>query len=319
MTDQGWAAPGSEPAAAPMSLPLAPHAYVPAPGPPPGIAATRPFASSMPLHPMSISDIIDGAFRVLKGNVRTVITVGAVFIVPAGLLVAYLQRDLLGGAGIIGILDDPSTAEAAAESSGSQNAATALSLFVESISLPFIAAGLARVVGAAYMGGEVSPRTALGVAVRRSWALALAWFLIHVLELVGFVLLFLPGMAVMTLMLVAAPAISVENLGPLAGMRRSFRLVRGRFWAVLAMAVLAGLIGYALRQAIVALPSIVALLIGMNRAWFLLGIGNIAALLVAQSLLALISVLVYFDTRIRSEGFDLQVMAALLARRDAPE
>lgn len=314
MSDEGWATPGSD------AETFAPQAYVPtAPGPPPGIAATRPFASSMPLHPMSVSDIIDGAFRVLKGNVRTVITVGAVFIVPAGLLVAYLQRDLLGGAGIISILDDPSTAEAAAESSGSQNAATALSLLVESISLPFIAAGLARVVGAAYMGGEVSAGSALGVAVRRSWALAIAWFLIHLLELVGFVLLFLPGMAVMTLMVVTAPAIAVENLGPLAGMRRSFRLVRGRFWAVLAIAVLAGLIGYALRQAIVALPSIVALLIGMNRAWFLLGIGNIAALLVAQSLLALISVLVYFDTRIRSEGFDLQVMAALLARRDAAD
>ena len=319
MSDHGWAAPGSETESS-SAPPPAPAAYVPpSAGPPPGIAATRPFASSMPLHPMSISDIVDGAFRVLKGNVRTVITVGAVFIVPAGLLVAYLQRDLLGGAGIIGILDDPSTAEAATESSGSQNAATVVSLFAESISLPFIAAGLARVVGAAYMGGEVTAGTALGVAVRRSWALAIAWCLIHVLELVGFVLLFLPGLAVMTLMVVTAPAISVENLGPIAGMRRSFRLVRGRFWAVLGVAVLAGLIGYALRQAIVALPSILALMIGMQRAWFLLGVGNIAALLVAQSLLALISVLVYFDTRIRSEGFDLQVMAALLARRDAAE
>jgi hypothetical protein len=270
----------------------------------------------MPLHPMTVSDIVDGAFRVLKGNLRTVMTVGAVFIVPAGLLAAFLQRDLFGGAGFFGMLDDPSTTEAAADSSGSQNAATAVSLLAESLSLPFIAAGLGRVVGAAYMGGEVSPGSALRTALRRSWALVLAWLLIHLLEFLGFLFLLLPGVAVMTLMVAAAPAIAVENLGPIAGMRRSARLVRRRFWAVLAIALLSGLIGYVLRQAIVSVPSLIALTIGMGRAWVLLGIGNIAALLVAQSLLALISVLVYFDARIRSEGFDLQVMATLLARRD---
>ena len=270
----------------------------------------------MPLHPMSVSDIVDGAFRVLKGNLRTVITVGAVFIVPAGLLAAFLQRDLFGGAGFYGMLEDPSTAEAAAESSGSQNAATIVALLAESLSLPFIAAGLARVVGAAYMGGEIPPRVALVAAARRSWALAVAWLLVHLLELVGFVFLVFPGLAVMTWMLVTAPAISVEGLGPIAGMRRSYRLIQRRFLPVLAIALLSGLIGYVLRQAITTLPTLLALLIGTGRGWLLLGIGNIASLLVAQSLLALISVLVYFDMRIRNEGFDLQVMATLLARRD---
>lgn len=310
MSGQDWTAPGSE------SEPSRPAAAPPRPvGPPPG-APLRPFDSNMPLHPMTVSDIVDGAFRVLKGNLRTVITVGAVFIVPAGFLAAFLQRDLLGGAGFFGLLDDPSTATAAADASGSQNAATVVSLLAESLSLPFIAAGLARVVGAAYIGRDVSPRAALWAAARRWWALILAWILIHLLEVVGFVFLVLPGVAVMTLMVAAAPAIAVENLGPIAGMRRSFRLVRRRFWAVLAIALLSGLIGYMLRQAIVAVPSAVALIIGMSRGWFLLGIGNVAALLIAQSLLALISVLVYFDARIRSEGFDLQVMATLLARRD---
>ena len=264
---------------------------------------------------MTVNDVIDSAFRVLKSNLRTVVTVASVFIVPLALLAAFLQRELLGGIGFIGMLNDPSTAAAAADTGGS-NAAPLVSLIGQSLSLPLIAAALARVVGGAYMGGAVSAGAALATVARRSWILVPAWVFVHVVEIVGGVLLLAPGVAAMTFFLVTAPVIGVEGLGPVAAMRRSTRLVRRRFWPVLGMAMLAGIIGYALRQAIVAVPTMVGLLIGLDRGWVIVGVGNVVALLVAQSLTALIAVLVYFDARIRVEGFDLQVMATVLERRE---
>src|SRR5206468_5138917 len=55
-------------------------------GPPPpwahlpkaGSARTGP----LPLHPMTFADILDGAFKLLKANLRTIVLVSAVFLIP---------------------------------------------------------------------------------------------------------------------------------------------------------------------------------------------------------------------------------------------
>src|SRR5437762_4971579 len=104
--DAGWAPPDAPPPAPP--LPGPPPGYGPSPGygppprygPPPGYgrAPALPKGGSartgpLPLHPMTLSDVLDGAFKLLKANARTVLTVTAVFVVPIQLIAAYLQRD----------------------------------------------------------------------------------------------------------------------------------------------------------------------------------------------------------------------------------
>src|SRR3954465_14902015 len=65
--------------------------YPPPPLPPQpkgGSARTGP----LPLHPMTVSDVLDGAFKLLKANLRTIMIVTAVFIVPLQLISAFVQR-----------------------------------------------------------------------------------------------------------------------------------------------------------------------------------------------------------------------------------
>src|SRR5205823_5659401 len=70
--------------------PPPPAWYPPPPIPQPkgGSARTGP----LPLHPMTLGDILDGAFKLLKANLRTIAIVAGVFIVPGQLLVAFAQR-----------------------------------------------------------------------------------------------------------------------------------------------------------------------------------------------------------------------------------
>ncbi|HET8862082.1 MAG TPA: hypothetical protein VFM94_02405 [Solirubrobacterales bacterium] len=49
---------------------------------------------------------------------------------------------------------------------------------------------------------------------------------------IGFVLLVIPGLILITFWSVGAPAIVVEGIGPIDAFRRSWRLVRGDAWAV---------------------------------------------------------------------------------------
>jgi hypothetical protein len=104
----------------------------------------------------------------------------------------------------------------------------------------------------------------------------------------------------------------VEELGPIRGVRRSWSLLRRRFWPVLGIALLAGLISNVLGQILGLAPTFAGLLVGLEWGWILVAFGAILTALVTTPIVAIVATLQYFDARIRFEGFDLQVIAAEL-------
>jgi hypothetical protein len=318
---QGWQPP---PAAPPQPWPpqqgwqqppppwQQPYWQAPPPLPKAGDARTGP----LPLHPMTMSDVLDGAFKLFKANARTVMLITAAFVVPLQLVGAFAQRNILGGRGFLDIVNHPATARASVDNRST--AQTVVALVTSAILLlvtPFVAGAISRVVAASYLGREETPGSALRATGRRWWALLGAWFLVHVLEAVGFVLCILPGLLAMALFVATAPAIVTEELGPVAGMRRSWRLVRRRLFPVLGIALVSGLLASVLGNVLGGVPTAIALAIGLKWAWPLLAVGSIISALVTTPFVAIVATLIYFDGRIRQEGFDLQVMAQGLATR----
>ncbi len=289
---------------------------------------------------MTVSDILDGAFRLLKANARALLPIVAVFIVPLQVIAAYAQRDLLGGAGVLEVLSDPSLAAEGGLQGDSNQIGGAIAGLLNLLVLPFLAGAVSQVVAASYLGHELGAADALRATFRRSWALFLGWVLVHLLEAAGFLVFGValvaliaagaPGVAigilavlgvfaalpvlvaVMALSVAVAPAIVVEHLGPVAGTRRSWSLMRRRFWPVLGTALLAGLVASILGQVLGLIPSIAGLIVGTDGGWILLAIGAILTALITQPIVAIVATLQYFDARIRFEGFDLEVIAAEL-------
>ena len=62
------------------------------------------------------------------------------------------------------------------------------------------------------------------------------------------------------------------------------------------------------------LPAL-AVVVGGSFAWLFVGLGAVLSSLVSAPIIAIVSTLLYFDGRIRNEGFDLQVMARDLGAR----
>ena len=369
----GWAAPGSDPADAPtpdpapstwasgaptapgwgapppgwgqptLTGPPGPPGWGPAPGwmppqqPKGGDARTGP----LPLHPMTLSDILDGAFKLLKANAGTIVVIVSAFVVPLQLLSGFATREMLGGDSFVDMLGDPSVANESTSTSS-----TVVSLVTSGIwyiVLPFIAGAISKVVAASYLGRELRAGEALRATLRRAWALFASWVLVHLLEVAGFlvgilvligvavagggtaaavigVLLILVAgfpvlLAVMALSMAVSPAIVVEELGPIAGIRRSWRLMRRRFWPVLGIALLSGFLANVLGQVLATVPTIIGLFVPFDSVgWLLFSIGGILSSLVTLPVVAIVATLVYFDARIRTEGFDLEVIATELAR-----
>ncbi len=297
----GWGTPGYEP---PVSLPKAYN------------ARTGP----LPLHPMSFGDVLDGAFRLLKANLATIVLVTAVFFVPLELISAFFTRHLSGGPGLLQVLRDTSLAEQGVGEGLSpiERGGIAGTALLGLLITPFVGGAITQVVAASYLGRQLSVGDAIRTTGRRVWALLGAAILVHLIELVGLVLCLLPALVAMAFLICTTPAVMIEELGPIKSMRRSFTLVRPRFWPVLGIALVSGILAILLRNVLGTPFTLAARLVGLQWGFILLAIGSIVPILVASPFVWIVATLVYFDARIRHEGFDLQMIARGLADGDAP-
>ena len=112
--------------------------------------------------------------------------------------------------------------------------------------------------------------------------------------------------------LFAAPIVILERLGPVAALRRSWRLVRGSTGRVFGITVLVGLITGILSTAVSALLS-VATQFGDDTLRLILNqLTTLLADVVILPISLIVIVLLYYDLRIRREAFDIEMLAANL-------
>jgi len=296
-----WAAPdAAAPDGAPPPVP-APWA-VTTPPPTPGPELPR-------LAPRTVPDILDGGFVILKRAPATVIGLTAAFVIPVQALGAWLNRGT-EGISFDDVLSQSDTSFQVGDT-GATNGAAGLVLQVgPMIALVFVAAALARLVSAWYVGHDLTLRELLRGSVKRAWPLLVAFTLVHLAEGVALLGVIVLSLAVMTWFLVTAPVIGAEGIGPLAAMRRSARLVSRRFWVVLGVALLSILVELLFELAIGLVPSMIALLLGTDGVgWVLSAAVSILTQLITVPVVAGITVSLYLDLRVRTEGLDLELDA----------
>lgn len=279
--------------------------------------ATRPVAPARrpgipPLGPMTVSDVLDGAFAILKASPATILGFTAVFVLPVQVAAAWLQRDLLGGESLLDVLESTdSSLDGVDQGSSGELWAQAVALFGPALTLIFVAAALVRLVGAWHVGRDVSLGELLRGSLPLAWPLLASWVLVHLGEGIGALLCGFPGLAVMTWFLVTAPVIGAERLGPIAAMRRSARLVGRRFWPVMGLTLMSGLVAALFGYALGLVPTVVSLLLGTDGlGWVLTAASGTLTSLVTTPIVAGATVLIYLDLRVRTEGLDLELEAA---------
>jgi hypothetical protein len=284
-------------------------------GPPP--STRRPAALERPgmarLRPMTVSDVLDGAFAILKAAPATIIGFTAVFAVPVQILGAWLQRDLLGGDSLLDVINGTDSSLAALEDSSPWGDiwAQMVLFFGPALALVFVAAGLVRLVGAWQVDQDLTLRELLRGSVPLAVPLLVSWFLVHLAEAVGMLLLGFPAVAAMTWFLVTAPVIGAEGLGPVQAMRRSGRLVSRRFWPVLGLALLSGIVATLFGYALGLVPTVLSLLVGTDGVgWLLTAAAGVLTSLITMPVVAGTTVLIYLDLRVRTEGLDLELELA---------
>lgn len=120
---------------------------------------------------------------------------------------------------------------------------------------------------------------------------------------------------------VSPPALVTEQLGPVAALGRSFGLVRSRFWPVLGAVLLAYLLYFVVSQIVSVLTTIMTFAgaaAAEQISFMPTVVGSALVSIIATPFLATMITIIYFDLRVRREGYDLELMAADLERMEGP-
>lgn len=272
--------------------------------------ASGALTAPTPLRPMTIPDILDGALRAWKLAPALLAGIAAVFVVPPQVLLGVLSRHDVGDVSLSQVFDDAFTATGPSDvESGFGSAMFFLTLVVQGIALAFATGAVARVVTGWYTGHDTTFGAAVRAALRRSWALVLAWVLVHLVE-AGFALLLLvPAVVPMTWFAVTSAAVTCEGASGTAAMRRSYRLTTRRFGAVLVVCLLTAAVDVVLSASLTAIGALYIEL-DLPIAWFVNLLVASGALLVTTPFVAAAVTLLYLDLRVRTEGLDIELAAS---------
>lgn len=296
-----WSAPG---ATAPQPTRTSPDASA---GSEPTLASTSDERGPLPpppvpLRPMTVPDLLDGAFAIVKRRPRDVLLLAAAFVVPVELLSAFLLRDLLDQNALSG--DGAFTVDDSGEFTGLGSALASAGF--GAISLALLAGALALVVDAWFRDEDLRPGQAILATLRRSPALVLGVVLVKLLEGLGVIAVLVGAYVMMALLHVVSPAITVEGIGAFKAIGRSMQLCTRRFWASMNVPALVGVIGLLVSFGFQLLPELAVLAVPDGWDWLIRAAGVLLTQLIVTPFTAGVAVLYHLDLRIRTEGLDIE-------------
>jgi hypothetical protein len=280
---------------------------------------------------MGVGDILDGTFKLLKADFKTLFLVGLIIIFPLRLAGAVGL-----GALVDSWIDDPNVENQF--SAGAQVGGSLADLFIGLFILPILVACVARVVAGSYVGRETSRAEIWNRVVKRTPAIFATVLLSAAINIVLFAPVVLvivlavvgnsPELLILLVVLLplsfafylffvvrlyfAAVVLVAEDAGPIEAFKRSWALTRLSFWRLVLIGFLFSVMTSIL-SSVFTFPATFLSLAAGPLDWLVLGVGVSIGTVFAQLVTSVGTVLVYFDLRIRREAFDVQLLSSKLS------
>ena len=302
-----------------------------------------PAASAPPrrVTPLTVGDILDGMFRLLLTNWRVYLIALGVLVIPFNIVSGWLSAETVGGVSFwMDIVRNPmgtSSTPPTPPPSGGMGAGLVLLQFLSALVVTPLTWGLAgHLAAGAYERREMTVGSVWRAAWQRFWAMLGLMVLLYLIffgaffvfalvvgamafagsgEVVAVVgILALCGVFFFGVKLsLAIPALVAERAGPGTALSRSWRLVRGRFWRTLGVILLMFLILAVVTVIFIAGFALVGAIFGTAGAVVAGILGAFVVGMVTTPLMFNGLTLLYFDSRVRGEAYDLDVMTAQMA------
>jgi hypothetical protein len=244
------------------------------------------------LRPLSTGEVLDISFGLYRSLFYPLVIVALACRTIPILLGIYLQQ--ISGSSPTAVFD---------------HWPLLLAQFVLAMLLNVLAvAATTFLVSGAYLGHPMTADTALHQAFKLLGPLTLVSFLSSIAIGLGFVVLIVPGVILLSGLILATAVVALEQpVSAVGAMNRSWELTKG-FRAKVFVAVFVAALLFAIPTMIVSVMSAVGSMTGV---WsplipeILLGVLQIFV----YPFLYIVVTVLYYDLRVRKEGFDLELLA----------
>ena len=264
------------------------------------------------LRPLGIGETLDVAIRIYLTHWRTLLKLVAIVVVPVQALSILVSSSMFDSSLLTPTPPGSDASVPDADSFGTLVAGTLLVFLIGQLGAIFATASCFRAISEAYMGRPSDWRDSIRVVRGRFASIVWVAFLAFLLALLAAFLLILPGIWLWISWSVAIPALLVEGFRGRRALGRSFALVRRHWWRVFGAIVLGGIVASLVAGAFGALLGIVLVTGAVDSEFLLLmidGTINTIAAVITTPFSAALVVVIYYDLRVRKEGFDLELLA----------
>ena len=241
--------------------------------------------SDLQYRPRSITEIIDAAFQLYRQDALRYILITAVAYAP--MLVFQL------------VFLEPTSVSLTTGLFGFA------SYVVGFFSLALMSGSLVRLSSEAYLGRDMEIGAAIREVLPRVPSLLGGTLIRIILIGLGVVVLIIPGLWLFAHTFAVIPTIVLERADVARALNRSAVLSRDRKLAILGSYALAFLIFYSLAFAF-------AIVAGLVAGSLLFTLISTIATVVIYPIIGIMEMVLYYDSRIRAEGYDVELMANAL-------
>jgi Membrane domain of glycerophosphoryl diester phosphodiesterase len=268
------------------------------------------------LRPMGVGDLLDEVFGLYRRNFRLFVGIVAVLTIPQTIVSLIFA---LHSTAAVFVKHGPNNYSFHGDAFFQSLAFAVPSLVISILFAQLITAALARAISEKYLGHDVSVKQAYAsIGMATLITLVLALLRLGITLIVGFFFLIIPFFYFLVRYAFITPVIVLEGTGVRKAFSRSAELVRGSWWRVfgilLLLVLIVAVIGFVL---LFVLGAVLSRILVLNHStggiiWTQI-ISAIVGIFIQPIELATV-VLLYYDLRIRKEGFDLEVAAENMGR-----
>jgi uncharacterized membrane protein len=264
------------------------------------------------LRPLSVGEQLDAAFKMVRQSFGTLALCVLVVALPLNIVSVLITASTRDNAFSYG------------SNAGNQSLdGTAIAGFLLTVVLGVVLTAIAaaacfRAVSGIYLGERPTVEGSLKFAASR--VLAVIWLaILYGLGLILPSLLIIPGVWLAVAWSMSYPAMLAEGLGAARALGRSFRLVRGRWWPTFGALIVMQLIVFVISGIVTLLfdATLIAAVDNEPVAAVLTTISSTLSSMITLPLYAAMLTIIYYDLRVRKEGFDLHLLAQSVGG-DAP-
>jgi hypothetical protein len=284
-------------------------------------AAPKP--GIIPLRPLALSEILDGAFTVVREYPKVTLGLSAIVVTTTQLLSFAVSASARLNQGY----GDPNSSFGGG--GGSFSTARIVTAIIGAIGGVILAGMLTSVMGDAVLGRPTTIGETWRKVRPRFWALIFAALVGTIVPVLGLVACIAPGVFLWGAWSFMTPAVVLERVGVGQSIRRSWRLAVPAWWRVFGIRALATIIASIIAGIIVFPASLLAVgsVVASGRAsngaiglipLAIIAIGSAIGGIITAPFSSGVLALLYIDRRMRAEGLDV-TLAQTVAQNTAAE